>query len=69
MRGPHVGVGKLAVADRWLEIAGMVLGEVAAAAAPATTTDRAKIRIASFMMSNPSGVRLTRMMFPVTMKY
>jgi hypothetical protein len=39
-------------------MAGMVLGDVAAAATPATTTDRTKRRIASFMIGNPSGVRI-----------
>jgi hypothetical protein len=42
----------LAVADWWLGMAGVVLGVTAAAAAPATTTDRAKIRIANFIVSN-----------------
>ncbi len=52
MFGPHCGTGMFAVADIWLEMAGMVLGEVAAAAAPATTTDRAKMRMASDMIDN-----------------
>jgi hypothetical protein len=34
-------------------MAGVDLGVVAAAAAPATTTDRAKMRMASFMIGNP----------------
>jgi len=43
----------LAVADWWLRIAGADLEVVAAAAAPATTTERTKMRIASFMVCNP----------------
>jgi hypothetical protein len=43
------GAGWLAVADWWLT---KVL-EVAAAAPPATTTRRAKMRMASFIISNP----------------
>jgi hypothetical protein len=46
------------VADRWLGIAVAVLGVVAEAAAPATTTRRAKIRMASFIVSNPLLVRI-----------
>jgi hypothetical protein len=45
----------LAVADWWLGTTGVVLGVTAAAAAPATTTDRTKMRKASFMIGNPSG--------------
>jgi hypothetical protein len=40
------------VADWWLGTAGADLDVVAAAAAPATTTDRAKMRIASFIVGN-----------------
>jgi hypothetical protein len=43
----------LAVADWWLGTMGAVLGATAAAAAPATTTDRAKTRKANFMAGNP----------------
>jgi hypothetical protein len=53
MRGPQVGIGMLPVADRWLERAGALLGENPAAAMPATTTERAKMRMTSFMVSNP----------------
>jgi hypothetical protein len=49
----------LAVADWWLAMTGAVLGVTAAAAAPATTTDRAKIRMASFIVGNLCGFRLT----------
>ena len=53
MPGPHSGTGKWAVADWWLGMVDAVLGVVAAAAAPATTMVRAKMRIASFMVGNP----------------
>jgi hypothetical protein len=43
----------LAVADWWLGTMVVVLGATAAAATPATTTDRAKTRRASFMAGNP----------------
>jgi hypothetical protein len=42
-----------AVADWWLEMAGAVLGDVAAAAAPATTTQRAMVRMTVFMVGYP----------------
>jgi hypothetical protein len=45
-------LGKLAVADWWLAMGFAVLGVVAAAAAPATTTVRAKMRMASFIIGN-----------------
>jgi hypothetical protein len=48
----HPGVGILAVADWWLAMGGAVLGVVAAAAPPATTMVRAKMRMASFIISN-----------------
>jgi hypothetical protein len=46
----------LAVADWWLGTAGAFLGVTAAAAAPATTTDRAKMRIACFIVGNPLAI-------------
>jgi hypothetical protein len=47
------------VADWWLGRAvEAVLDVVAAAVAPATTTDRAKMRIASFIIGNLSGIQL-----------
>jgi hypothetical protein len=50
---PHIGTGTLAVADWWLEDAiNAVLDVAAAAPAPATTTDRTKMRMASFIMGN-----------------
>jgi hypothetical protein len=52
MLGPHVGIGKLAVADWWLWMGFAVLGVTAAAAAPATMMVRAKMRIASFIIGN-----------------
>lgn len=42
----------LAVADWWLGTAGVVLGVTAAAAAPTTTRDSAKMRTASFIVGN-----------------
>jgi hypothetical protein len=50
MPGPHVGVGSPAVADWWLEKAFFGVEETEAAAAPATTTDRTKTRMASFIV-------------------
>jgi hypothetical protein len=52
MCGPHVGTGNVSVADWWLRIAWVEEEESEAAAAPAITTDNAKMRTASFMMSN-----------------
>ena len=46
----------LAVADWWLGMACVVEDETVAAAAPVKTTDRAKIRMASFMIGNPSRI-------------
>jgi hypothetical protein len=45
-------VGKLAVADWWLGRAREEVEEREAAAAPARTMDRAKMRTASFMVGN-----------------
>jgi hypothetical protein len=56
MRDPHSGVGTLAVADWWFGTAGAFLGVTAAAAAPATTTDRAKMRITCFIVGNPLAI-------------
>jgi len=53
MWGPHPGTGRLAVADWWLGMTCEVEEEKEAAAAPATTTERAKIRMASFMIVIP----------------
>jgi hypothetical protein len=50
MYGPQPGIGMLADADWWLAITVLWEGETAAAAAPATTTDRAITRMASFMI-------------------
>jgi len=49
MYGLQVGIGFAAVADWWLGMAGLAEGDTAAAAAPATTTDRAKMRTTSFI--------------------
>ena len=52
MYGLHAGVGMRAVADWWLRMVGAVLGVVAAAAKPATTMDKAKMRMTSLMAGN-----------------
>ena len=53
MYGPHPGTGMLAEADWWLAMTFEVEDDRPAAAAPAKTTDSAKIRIASFIIGNP----------------
>jgi len=53
MPGPQQGAGRLAVADWWLGMAG-VFDDTEAAATPATTTNRAATRSASFILGNPS---------------
>jgi hypothetical protein len=50
--GPHPGVGKAEVADWWLARTFEGVEERVAAAAPAKTTQRAKMRRASFMIGN-----------------
>jgi hypothetical protein len=50
MPGPHVGIGNVAEGDWWLGKRGAFFGVTAAAATPATTTDKAKMRIASFIL-------------------
>jgi hypothetical protein len=55
--GPQVGTGILAVADWWLTIAFAEAGDFTAAAAPATTTVRAKMRTTSFMDDYLNGVK------------
>jgi hypothetical protein len=52
MCGPHCGIGIFAVADWWLAMTFEVEDERLAAAAPAKTTDNAKIRKASFIIGN-----------------
>jgi hypothetical protein len=52
--GAQSGIGILAVADWELGKAGLEEDETEAAAAPAKTTDNAKMRIASFIIGNPS---------------
>jgi hypothetical protein len=51
--GPHAGIGNPAAAAWWLTTAREAEGEKEAAAAPAATSERAKIRTASFMISYP----------------
>jgi len=52
MPGPHIGMGKVAEGDWWLGRLGAFLGVIAAAATPATTTERAKMRTTSFIFDN-----------------
>jgi hypothetical protein len=54
------GPGILSVADWWLGKAGATLEVVEAAATPATTTDRAKMRIASFIFGNLLRIQIDR---------
>jgi hypothetical protein len=54
--GKLFGVGRGLVADRRLGSTGAVLGVVAAAATLATTTVRAKMRRASFIVGNLVGL-------------
>ena len=67
MCGPHPGTGRADVAD-WLEMARGVEEETEAAAAPATTTDKAKIRMASFMIDDPCKLELTGMASSCTLE-
>jgi hypothetical protein len=53
MPGPHAGIGKAEVADWWLARTCVEEECVAAAAAPAKTMERARTRIASFIIGNP----------------
>jgi hypothetical protein len=58
---PQSGFGIVAVADWWLGRATVEVLDVAAAAAtPATTTDRAKIRMASFIVGTFSKIQIDR---------
>jgi hypothetical protein len=59
--GPQPGPGKPAVADWWLGMATVL--EVEAAAAPATTTNRAKMRMVSFIVGNPSRIGLAEVTY------
>jgi hypothetical protein len=57
MRGPQVGTGRVSVADWWLRnecVEDVEDDETEAAATPAITRDRAKIRTTSFMIGNLS---------------
>jgi hypothetical protein len=58
--GPQPGVGRLAAVDWWLGSTRVLLEETVAAAAPANTTDMAKMRMASFMIGNPLGIWIDR---------
>jgi hypothetical protein len=55
---PQPGPGETAAADWWLTKV-LVVEEVAAAA-PATTTNKAKMRMASFIISNPLRFEICR---------
>jgi len=58
---PHPGAGIVAVADWWLGRTTVEVLDVAAAAAtPATTTDSAKIRMASFIVGTFSKIQIDR---------
>ena len=52
--GAHSGTGILAVADCEAAMVCVVVEETDAAATPAKTMERAAMRIASFMVGNPS---------------
>jgi hypothetical protein len=53
MPGPHAGIGMLSVAAWWLRTAWVEEDDTEAAAAPATTTERAKMRTMVFMSGKP----------------
>jgi hypothetical protein len=58
---PHNGSGIVAVADWWLgRTTAEVWDVVAAAATPAIATDRAKIRMASFIVGTPLKIQIDR---------
>jgi hypothetical protein len=61
MPGPQVGVGSPEVAERWLETVFLGLEDTEAAAAPATTTDSARTRTASFIFGYPSQKTLKKL--------
>jgi hypothetical protein len=54
VKGIRAGVGTLAVAEMWLGTATAVLGATAAATAAAATTERAKKRMADFIVGDSS---------------
>ena len=62
MPGPQPGAGMLAVTDWWLTKTLVV--EDVAAAAPATTTNKAMMRIASFIVGYPFRFGLADHVFP-----
>ena len=59
--GTQSGIGPAAVADWWLT--NLLVEEEVAAAAPATTTNKAKMRMASFIISNPFRLGLAKIHF------
>jgi hypothetical protein len=69
MPGPQVGIGRLEVAERWLAVVLAGLEDVEAAATPATTTDNAKMRMASFIFGYPFSISIDRKVSPVTRKW
>ena len=59
--GPQAGIGRAEAAAWWLGTACVVDDDMEAAAAPARTTDRAKMRTTSFIKGYPSeGFLLTQ---------
>ena len=54
MPGPQDGTGRAPVADWWLVKVCLGDDETEAAAAPATTTDKARTRTSSFIIGYPS---------------
>ena len=69
MPGPQVGTGKPEVADRWLATACVVVEDSEAAAAPATTTERTKMRRASFIVGYPLSKMIDRKSLFLTPKW
>jgi hypothetical protein len=67
MPGPQVGVGNPEVAERWLTTACLGVEETEAAVTPATTTQKAKTRNASFIISYPLQRFLTKNVFALTL--
>jgi hypothetical protein len=61
MPGPQAGAGSAAVADWWLVNVPEVDEENEAAAAPAMTTAKAKIRMASFMIGYPFAITVDKL--------
>ena len=69
MPGPQVGVGNPEVAERWLATTCLGDEETEAAAMPATTTQKAKTRNASFIISYPLRKNLDKGIFALTLSW